>query len=146
MVDYVSDPSKLRQRLNAFAYSDEAPESIKEQLQLLPGVDADVICSAAELLYSHHDQLPESGKRVEAELFRYAVEQRWAGFNRDGRSEAIVANISKELGDTKGKVPDPKDWPEPEARRNQDGDWRGPEAAPDASEFAAAPEGAPEVP
>jgi hypothetical protein len=140
MVDYVSDASVLLQGFRAFAFSGEAPEEIEDQLQKLPGTDADVICSAAEVLYAHYDLLTDTGKRRMAELFNYAVNQHWSGFNQGDRSAQIVTYTARALGDEGAILPPPEEeWPEPQANRRDSWDWRYPDGALVADEPAEDP-------
>ena len=124
MVDYVSDVTLLLQNFRAFAYSGQAPAEIKEQLQRIPGTDADVICAAAELLYAYYDELTDEGKRSMGELFNYAVNHNWAGFNKEGRSAEIVRLVSIDIGDAEGDMLPDEEWPEPSTDRRTGNDWR----------------------
>lgn len=132
MVDYVSDTTILLKHFRAFAFSGDAPESIEDQLQRMPGTDADVICNGAEILYAHYPELNNAGKRVCAELFNYGLNQNWTSFNREDRSQKIVSYIGRELGD-EGAIQPPSadEWPEPETNRNDGVDWRDPQSEPE---------------
>lgn len=128
MVDYVSDPAKLLRRLNRFAYSDGVEPELAEKLQTIPGVAADVITTAAELLYAYRDTLNERGLTVMGELFNYADQQGWTAFNRDGRSARIVQGVAFALGERKTEPAGVE--PAPEVARRDGFDWRGPDADP----------------
>ena len=131
MVDYVSDVSVLLRNFRAFAFSGNAPSEIETQLQSIPGTDADVICAAAEMLYAHYDLLNDQGRRVTAELFNYAHNQGWTGFNQDGRSETIVTQVGRDLGDAGAVKPLPyEEWPEPETARHSQRRGRSHETPP----------------
>lgn len=126
-MDYVSDPSELLKRFRKFAFGSTVPEGIADRLQSIPGTDADVICSAAEILYAHRDQLDDDGLRVMGELFNYGLNQHWSTFNQGDRSAQIVAATDKALGDARGKAPADKDWPAPKVELREGVDWRNPE-------------------
>lgn len=130
MVDYVSDVSVLLQGLRRFAFGGTAPNEIDDQLQRLPGADADVICTAAELLYAHYDLLNAEGRRVMAQLYNYAIQMRWSGFNQGTRSEEIVEYTERAIGDVDEAAPAPEEWPIPDTARRSGIDWRTPEPAP----------------
>ncbi len=127
MADYVNDPQQLLRNLNAFAYGEGVDAELAGKLQTIPGVAADVICAAAEILYAYRDTLNEAGLRVMAQLFTYADEQGWITFNRDGRSKRIADGAAHQLGDRKTKPAGPD--PEPETIRRNGFDWREPEAS-----------------
>lgn len=134
MVDYVSDPQLLLRNLNAFAYGEGVDPELADKLQTIPGVAADVITTAAELLYAYRDTLPDKGLRVMGELFAYADAQGWITFNRDGRSKRIVDGAAYQLGDRKTKPAG--DDPEPESNRRDGFDWRNPDAPQDVLQTA----------
>lgn len=142
MVDYVSDANELVRRFRAYAFSDDAPADIAEKLQTIPGVAADVICTGAEMLYAHRDLLDDNGLRVMAELYNYAVQHKWEGFNESAGSQAIVNAAAKALGDATGKASDPDKWPEPKAALRADRvDWRFPDGKPEPAVDPDAPPG-----
>ena len=125
MVDYVRDVPVLLHHLRSFMYGSAIPEEVATPLQTLSGVDADIIEQSAEILYANYDRLVEEGKRVCGELFNYAVEQRWAGFNQGDRSATIVQYIERDLGEAGAvKPPKPEEWPDPRAHLREGYDWR----------------------
>ncbi|MCC7097264.1 MAG: hypothetical protein IT472_08805 [Thermomonas sp.] len=124
MVDYV-DAGELVRRIRAYAFGGHAPEDVADRLQTLPGVPADVICAAGELLYAHFDLLDDSGWMLVAEIYQHTIQQGWSGFNQGDRSAVILAQLSAVIADDHT---DPDAWPAPHTGLRDGLDWRGPQA------------------
>ena len=136
MVDYVQDPNELLRRLRVYAFTGNIEDAeLRNKLQTIPGVTADVLTEAAELLYAYKDALDEQGIRVLAELWTYANEQNWTTFvdgprGSGNRAEKIISCVRHELGELKGKAPKPEDMPQPQVSRRNGRDWRIPDRQP----------------
>ena len=119
MVDYV-DAGELTRRIRAFAFGGHAPEEIVDELQTIPGVAADVICQAGEILFAHLDLLDVDGFQLVGEIYQHALQQGWTGFNQGDRSEAIVALVraGADMSD---------EWPAPHVALRDGHDWRVPD-------------------
>ena len=122
MVDYVADANELARRIRAWSFSIGGDTELKNRIQLIPGVTADLICEAAEILYAHNDILDDDAKRIMAELFNYTDNQGWTTFNKENRSKTIVKLAAFDLGDTITKPIEKP--PQPEANRRDGLDWR----------------------
>ena len=132
MVDYVSDASELRRRLSAYAFNPSIDAELADKLQRMPGVEADVLSNAPELLYAYRDRLGEDGLRLMGELFVHANEHGWTSVaggakGTDNRAETIVDNVSRAIGEPEaGEERPAEDWPEPQTIRRDGLDWRAP--------------------
>lgn len=137
-MDYINNPLDLRRRLNAYAYSPDTPEALANRLQMIPGVDADVIVEGTEILYAHFDLLNDTGKEVLGLLAAYGVSQTWVSLL--DRWTAIRDRVRRDLGERVAKIED-ADMPPPQtARRDGAVDWRNPAPAePEASPAAPPP-------
>jgi hypothetical protein len=130
MVDYVNDARELERRLMALAFGSTLPEDLAIKIQMLPGVTADRLTTGAELLYAHKDLLEDDGLRTMAEIYAYANEQGWSGFNQGDRSKRIADGAAYDLGDRKSS---PKgDDPEPSTHLRDGVDWRYQDVEPEA--------------
>lgn len=128
MVDFINNPLKLEQDVNAFAYSSDCPAALRDKLTTIPGSQADRIQGQARVLYAHYDQLNEAGKRAMAQLFSYAENSYWTTFNEKNGSADIVEFAARDLGD-QGAIqpPPPGEWPSPSVELADGNDWRGEE-------------------
>jgi hypothetical protein len=127
MVDYINNPIDLRRRLADYAYHPDTPAELAEKLKTIPGVDADVLSEAPEVLYAFFDVLSEQGRTALAQLADYGVRQNWSSLNAGGRWERIRDAARRELGEE--VEADPAGDPAPQVTRRADGiDWRDPPA------------------
>lgn len=120
MAEYLA-AAELVKQIRAFAFGGDAPAEIADRLQSLPGVDADVICAAGELLYAHYDLLDAAGVAIVARIYEHAIQQGWAGYNQGDRSADIVARVDQHLAGAGGET---AAWPAPDTRLRDDYDWR----------------------
>lgn len=120
MAEYLPAGDLVKQ-IRAFAFGGDAPSEIADRLQSLPGVDADVICAAGELLYAHFDLLDVTGVGLVARIYEHAVQQGWVGYNQGDRSAEIVAHIDQHLADGAATS---AAWPAPDLRLRDGYDWR----------------------
>lgn len=128
MVDYINNPLDLRRRVTDYAYHSDTPDELAEKLKTIPGVDADVLSEAPEVLYAFFDVLGDQGRTVLAQIADYGVRQNWTTLNANGRWEKIRDAARRELGEE--VEADPASDPEPQTTRREDGvDWRNPPAA-----------------
>jgi hypothetical protein len=125
-LDQIRDPLKLMRALNAYAYAESTPPELAEKLQTIPGVDADRITAAREIMYAHFDVLDEAGKTVLGQLADYAVYSGWSSENTEGRCDKSRDAVRRDLGE-EGDLGDPADDPAPRVGLREDGvDWRNP--------------------
>jgi hypothetical protein len=139
MVDYVKDPNELVRKLRAYAFAgDIDDDKLRERLQTIPGVTADVLTEAAEILYAFYDKLNKEGKTILGELWTYGNEQHWTTFaggdkGTDNRAEQIIDAVRHDIGELKSKGPKPDKLPEPQKNRRDNFDWRYPDGVPPAA-------------
>lgn len=124
MVDYVNDAGELARRIRLYAFGGQAPEELAARLQSIPGVTADLICEAGELLYAHRDLLDDGGLTLLGEIYVHAEAQGWTTFNQGDRSARIVAGVKRDLGETGGASWPASEDPEPQIARRGGQDWR----------------------
>lgn len=123
MVEFTNNPLDLVRAFNTYIYGPGVPEVAAEQLQTIPGVQADIIVEGVEILFAHYDLLNDEGRTVLAQLTQYGINQSWGPMVT--RWTAINALARHDLGEDVA-VPDP--IPEPQMRRRTDGvDFRNPE-------------------
>lgn len=120
MADYL-DAHALIRKVRLYAFGGQAPDEICDVLQTIPGSDADVICTAGELLYAYFDLLDGAGRTLTAEIYQHAIAQGWAGFCQGSRAADIVAAIDAMQNDG---ADDFTAWPAPDTVRRAGFDWR----------------------
>jgi hypothetical protein len=90
----------------------ELSDELRERLTSATGQvsPVDRIVKTGEVLYAHRDEIDDDGKTLAAQLIAFAALNGFHGL-ADGRGQAIVSAMRRELGD---EHPAGLDWPDPE--------------------------------